>query len=246
MERNVSRRSLLEAAGAAAVAGLAGRSLAAEGQPAAAATAPAGAAGGKVRIVAVSCSPRKGKTTAAGLRVCLEEAAKVDPAIETELIELAEMNIPVFVPGGPGGDFAKIAPRFTDPAVGGIIVGSPVYFGCMSSLCKAMLDHWMAFRGKLALAGKVGGVLAVGAGRNGGQELTILGIQQALMAQQMILVGDGAPTSHRGATLWNSANDDITKDEMGLATARNLGKWMAQIALRLAGRAAVTGGTSSK
>lgn len=238
MGQDVSRRSLLGAAGAAAVVGLAGRALAAEGQPApAAAGGVAGAVGGKIRIVAVSCSPRKGKTTATALRICLDEAAKVDPAIETELIDLAEMNIPVFAPGGAGGDFAKIAPKFSDPAVGGIIVGSPVYFGCMSSLCKAMLDHWMAFRGGFALAGKVGGVLAVGGNRNGGQELTILGIQQALLAQQMILVGDGAPTCHRGATLVNSAKDDITKDEAGLATARNLGKWVAQVALRLAGRA---------
>ena len=240
MERNVTRRSLLEAAGVAAVAGLAGRALAADGQPAAGAAAPAGAGGGKVRIVAVSCSPRKGKTTASGLQVCLEEAGKVDPAIETELIDLGEMNIPVFAPGGSGGDFPKIASRFTDPAVGGIIVGSPVYFGCMSSLCKAMLDHWNVFRGNFALAGKVAGVLAVGAGRNGGQELTILGIQQVLMAQQMILVGDGAPTAHRGATLVNT-KDDISKDEQGLATARNLGKWVAQVALRLSGRAATKG-----
>ena len=238
MERNMNRRSLLEAAGAAAVVALAGRTLAAEGQPA--------AAGGKVRILAVSCSPRKGKTTATGLGICLEEAAKVDPAIETELIDLAEMNIPVFVPGGPGGDFPKIAPRFTDPAVGGIIVGSPVYFGCMSSLCKAMLEHWIGFRGNFALAGKVAGVLAVGAGRNGGQELTILSIQQVLMAQQMILVGDGAPTAHRGATLVNT-KDDISKDEQGLATARNLGKWVAQVALRLAGKpAGATAGTGSR
>ncbi len=44
----------------------------------------------------------------------------------------------------------------------------------------------------------------------------------------------GEPTVYDG-------DDDITKDEQGLATARNLGKWVAQIALRLTGRAAAKG-----
>ena len=46
----------------------------------------------------ISCSPRKGKTTAASVRVALEAAVGVSPDIETELIELAGMNIPVFDP----------------------------------------------------------------------------------------------------------------------------------------------------
>jgi len=45
------------------------------------------------------------------------------------------------------------------------------------------------------------------------------------------------PTAHRGATLWNSANDDIGGDEVGLATARNPGRRVAEAALRVAGAA---------
>jgi len=224
MERNVSRREMIAAAGAAAVTGIAG-SAAAE---------PARPAGGKVRVVAVSCSPRKGKTTAAGLTVALEAAAKV-VGVETELIELAGMDIPVFVPGmKDNDDFAKVAPKLTDPAVGGIIIGTPVYFGNMTSLCKAFLDHWTAFRKGCLLGGKVGGVLAVGALRNGGQELTIQTVQAVMMAMEMLVAGDGKPTVHRGATLWNH-NDSVAADELGLATARALGQHVAEVALKLAG-----------
>jgi hypothetical protein len=50
----------------------------------------------------------------------------------------------------------------------------------------------------------------------------------------MLLVGDGRPTAHRGATLWNS-KDDISGDEFGLSTAKNLGRRVAEVALRMAG-----------
>jgi multimeric flavodoxin WrbA len=121
--------------------------------------------------------------------------------------------------------------------VAGIIVGTPVYFSGMSSLCKAFLDQCMAFRkNQFALSGKVAGVLAVGGVRNGGQELAIESVQAALLCQEMILVGDGRPTAHTGATLLNT-NDDISGDEVGLSTAKNLGRRVAEVALRVAGAA---------
>ena len=52
------------------------------------------------------------------------------------------------------------------------------------------------------------------------------------MGQNMIVVGDGRPTSHFGATLINT-NDDISKDEFGVGTAKNLGRHVAEVALRL-------------
>ena len=224
MERSLSRREIIAAAGAAAV-GIAGGGGAGAADP----------AKGRIRIVGVACSPRKGKTTVAGLKLALDAAAKVGPDIETELIELAGMNIPVFVPGAvDSGDFGKIAPKLSAPAVGGIIIGTPVYFGNMSSLCKAFLDHWSGFRRSFALSGKVGGVLAVGGVRNGGQELTVQSVQAALMVQEMVIVGDARPTAHRGATLWNQ-KDSIAGDASGCATAANLGRRVAEVALRLAG-----------
>lgn len=222
------RRSFLAAAGALA----AGAAFVARAQE------PGTAPGGKIRIVAISCSPRKGKTTAAGLTLALEGAqAASRERIETELIELAGMKIPIFDPASQDtGDFAQLVPRLSAATVGGIIIGTPVYFGNMSSLCKAFLDHCLAFRrGGMLLRNKVAGVLAVAGGRNGGQELTINGVQTALMHQEMIVVGDGKPTAHTGATLINT-DDSIAKDEFGAETARNLGRHVAEVALQLAGK----------
>jgi multimeric flavodoxin WrbA len=81
------------------------------------------------------------------------------------------------------------------------------------------------------LANTVGAVLAVGGVRNGGQELTIRSVQTALMCHEMLIVGDGRPTAHFGATLWNNGDDDISDDEFGLVTAANLGRRVAEVAL---------------
>ncbi|NQU23136.1 MAG: flavodoxin family protein [Candidatus Nealsonbacteria bacterium] len=196
-----------------------------------------------MKIIAVCCSPRKGKTTFASLQVCLEAAKAVGDRIEVELIELAGMKIDGSLAAGlplePGqkDDFPELVPKLSDPSVGGIIVGTPVYFGNMTSLCKAFLDRCMAFRkNDFALRDKVAGVLAVGGARNGGQELTIRSVQTALMCQEMILVGDGAPTGHFGATVWSGAEGGVTEDEFGMATTRNLGRRVAEVALRVAGK----------
>jgi multimeric flavodoxin WrbA len=93
----------------------------------------------------------------------------------------------------------------------------------------------MAFRKDNVMSNRVAGCLAVGAGRNGGQELTIASLQAILMAQDMVVVGDARPTQHRGATLWNNWKDDITKDEFGMQTAKNLGKRVAEVAMKMVG-----------
>ena len=227
MDQQFTRRKFMGAAGAAIAAGTATGSLAS--------TVSVQTSGKLLQILGINCSPRAGKTTAAGLQVALDAAAKVDSQIDTLLIELAGKNIGVFDPvnasAGQGG-FKELIPVLSDAAVAGIIIGTPVYFSGMSSLCKAFLDHCMVFRRTFALSGKVGGVLAVGGVRNGGQELAIQSVQAALFCQEMLVVGDGKPTGHTGATLWNQGNDDISGDEFGLSTARNLGRRVAEIALK--------------
>jgi len=194
----------------------------------------------KVRILGISCSPRKGKTTSQAVRVALDAAKAVSPNVEIELVELAGMKFDAAVAAGQPSvfgsedQFDSIAAKVRDASVAGIIIGTPVYFGCMSALCKAFIDRCIALRKDFALADKVLGVVAVGGNRNGGQELTIDAVQQCLMAQEMIVVGDGRPTAHRGGTVVNS-KDDISTDETGVATCKNVGRRVAEVALKVRG-----------
>jgi len=208
------------------------------------ASAPANASNGKpVKILGISCSPREGKTTATAIKASLDAAKKVDRRIEVELLDLGGLEISGWSGGAKSTEAQQIAdgfdlilPKLRDPNVGGWIIGSPSYFRSMSALCKAFLERLSVLRSpKLLLADKPVGVLAVGAYRNGGQELVIEQIQAAMLCHEVMVVG-GKPRAHQGATLWNAYKDDITKDEFGMDTARKLGTRVAEAALRLAKR----------
>jgi len=233
MTKDLTRRGFL---GAAAVTGVVGST-------AASTTAAAATEAGKTKILGIGCSPREDSTTAATVQFCLEAAKSSAPEnIETGLITLAGLRIS----GAPAAgvpldsderdDFPQLVPKLADPAVAGIIIGSPVYFGNMSSLCKAFLERLVVFRKQdFGLSNKVAGVLAVGGARNGGQELTIRSIQTALFCQEMIVVGESRPTAHFGAGAWNSSEfESITDDQVGMTAAANLGRRVAQVALLLA------------
>jgi multimeric flavodoxin WrbA len=232
--KSLTRRDFVRssmAAGAAVTAAAAPASAAEPGAP----------AGGTIRIIAISCSPRKGKTTATALGVCLQAAKGVSDRIETELIELADFRIPgnvaagVPLQEGEQDDFPKLIPRLTDAKVRGIIIGTPVYFGNMTSLCKAFLDRCIVlYQPDFALSGKVAGVVAVGGSRNGGQEATIQSVQMSLFCQEMILVGNGRPSSRLGGTVWSGIKGGVLEDDFGMTTTKALGRRVAEVALRLA------------
>jgi len=228
MSANQTRRTFLTAAGAAAITG----SLAKD------AGGQAPAAAKRVKIIGISCSPRKGKNTATALEACLAAAKEVGPSIEVELIDLGglamngDVAAGIPLPAGQRDDFPKIEAKMREANVAGIIIGTPVYFSSMSSLCKAFLDRWMAFRRNFDLRNKVGGALAVGAARNGGQELTLQTIHANMLCQDMIIVSDGKPTARLGGILVASG-DDVSKDEPGMTTAKGVGRRVAEVALML-------------
>jgi len=191
---------------------------------------------GKIRIVGISCSPRKGKTTATGVKVALNAAKEVDHRVQTELVDLGGMTISGW--NGTGkfqeDDFGRLVlPTLRNPVPGGLIIGSPVYFRNISSFCMAFLERLAVLRKpNLLLADTPVGALSVGAYRNGGQETAIQQIQTAMLCHEVMIVG-GKPGAHQGATLWNAYNDDIMKDEFGIKTATQLGIRVAEAALRL-------------
>lgn len=209
---SMTRRSMIGALGAAAVGAV--PAVAAEKSPA--------------TLLGISCSPRAGKTTATAVQIALDAARVANPQLQTELIDLGGMTI-----GGwngselPQDDFQKILPKLKNPQLAGLIIASPVYFRTMSALCKAFLEQCGALRKpSLLLANKPVGTMAVGAYRNGGQELVLQELQAALLCHEMMVVGGRSPAL-QGATLL-STKDDISGDETGISSARKLGQRVAE------------------
>ncbi len=198
-----------------------------------------------MKIVGISCSPRKGKTTRISLERCMGAITTNYPEIQTEIIDLAGLEIKGCIACGhcmknlecsQKDDFNDIIPILEDPALGGLIFATPVYLGTMSSQCKAFLDRTVMFRRNgFLFRDIVGGVMAVGGFRNGGQEASILQVQSAMLVHDMILVGDGKPGAHFGGTMWSGHPEGIEKDDPGLKTVESLGKRVAQVALKIHG-----------
>ena len=92
MEKDQPRREFLTAAGVAVAAGTVGYAQTAEAQPGAA-PASGQPAGEPVKIIAVCCSPRKGRTTYTALATALAAARETGSGVDTELIELADRRI---------------------------------------------------------------------------------------------------------------------------------------------------------
>ena len=194
-----------------------------------------------MKIIGVSASARKNKSTHFLLEQCLNESRRtaetLGKSIDVELINLAPLKFNGCIACGKckkgvlcsqEDDFQPLISKLADPEVVGIIVATPVYMGCMSAQAKAFIDRTVLFRRNVFMfKNKLGGVIAVGGSRNGGQELTIQAVHAAMMIHDMIIVGDG---DHFGGAAWGSHPDGYESDEIGISTAKNLGKRMSEVA----------------
>ncbi len=197
-----------------------------------------------MKIIGVSASARAKKSTWFLLEQCLAEvkrtAEKSGSDIGVELIDLAPLKINGCISCGKckkevlcsqDDDYQQLIPKLAEPDLAGIIVATPVYMGCMSSQAKAFIDRTVLFRRNgFMFKNKLGGVLTVGGSRNGGQELTIQAVHAAMMIHDMIIVGDG---DHFGGAAWANHPDGYEGDNIGIATAKNLGRRMSEVALKM-------------
>lgn len=96
-----------------------------------------------------------------------------------------------------------------------LIVSSPVFFGSVSAQLKALFDRTILLRRNgFLLKGKVGGAIATGGSRNGGQEFTINAIHAWMHIHGMLVVGD---SSHFGGIVVKP----VESDEVGLKTVKD-------------------------
>lgn len=114
----------------------------------------------------------------------------------------------------------------------GILIGSPVYLGMVSGQLKMMMDRCVVLRPSyqqpFAMAGKIGGAIACGGFRNGGQELTLQNIHTFLLQLHIMVISDGPGYSHSGAAIAGEAKDDA----LGLETVANLTNNLVKLLIR--------------
>lgn len=187
-----------------------------------------------VKIIGIVGSPRSNSNTEKLVTEALQSARAV--GAETELVKLGSAEIEPCVAcdicKATGecaiyDDVGGILEKMVDSQ--GLIIGSPVYFGNVTSQLKMLMDRSRPLRMDFKLNNKVGGAISTGGSRNGGQETTIAAIHEFLLIQDAIIVGDGAPMAHYGGT----GVGTTAEDEVGIQTSRNLGKRVAELAMKL-------------
>jgi multimeric flavodoxin WrbA len=196
-----------------------------------------------MKVLGICGSPKKkNSTTLFALKRAMAEVE--ESGLEPQMLDLSQYSFSGCVDCGAcrkqldcsiDDDFKHIIlPVLKDPQIKGMIYASPVYFGGVTWLMKAFMDRSLLFRrNDFQFEDRVAGVLTVGKSRHGGQELAAMDLVKNCLIHGMIVVPDRSPTSHFGAMLWSGITDGIKNDQMGLETAVNLGKKVAEIVKKL-------------
>ncbi len=198
-----------------------------------------------VKILGVSGSPRKGLTDHL-TKIALEEAEKV-PGVTTEFLPLHTKDIKHCIQCEaclkltPGEKYEHYCKPFHDDmdelmklwlSADGYIVASPVYDMNVTPMLNIFFNRfrplWRVYRG--IHQNKVGGSIAIGGTRHGGQETTVAMINNFFLVNEILPTG-GPAGNYCGACVWSS--DKLPKefdDPIGVERVKGVGRRVAEVA----------------
>jgi len=169
-----------------------------------------------VKILGISGSHRKGNTeilVKKALEVCKENG------YEPEFISLADLDIGYYG-SEKKEDTENVLTAMSESDA--IIIGSPTYFASVSGKLKSLFDRSLSLRkDNYKLSGKLGGAIAVGGSRNGGQEFVTMQIHNWMLLHEMVVVSDKT-TAHFGGIAVGRNPGDVLRDDIGIETVENL------------------------
>jgi multimeric flavodoxin WrbA len=181
-----------------------------------------------MKILGISGSPRSKGNTGTLLRMALEICK--ERGAETKFISLVEreINYCTSCDACKKPPYKCIQVDDVDEILGemkssdAIIVASPTYFAAVSGKLKSLFDRTLPLRRDgYRLSGKIGGAIAVGGSRNGGQEHVCMQIHNWMLLQEMIVVSD-KKTAHFGGIAVGRDLGDVLRDDLGISTIENL------------------------
>jgi multimeric flavodoxin WrbA len=203
-----------------------------------------------MRVLGINGSHRAGKGTSALLNAALGAAA--EQGAETELIELAKLNIGYCIGCNAclghttctlSDDMDELFEKMREADA--ILLASPDYFGTVTASMKNFMDRTRPFHMvENVLAGKVGGSLATAGLDNCGGENTLATLDSWFATHGMLAVHPrpaGAPLSggvvatgfaglnEEGAPQWRS----VKADPIGFKLAHQLGVEVVTLVTRL-------------
>ncbi|MBN2014365.1 MAG: flavodoxin family protein [Candidatus Altiarchaeota archaeon] len=183
-----------------------------------------------MKVLGISGSPRKDGNTALLVKKAIEFCER--EGVSVSFISLSEKRIehcrgcracikPPYK-CAQEDDVSEILEEMK--SADAILVGSPTYFSSVSGKLKSLFDRTLPLRAdNYRLSGKVGGAIAVGGSRNGGQELVCMNIHNWMLLHEMVVVSD-KETAHFGGIGVGRNPGDVLKDDVGIKTTENLAR----------------------
>jgi multimeric flavodoxin WrbA len=200
-----------------------------------------------ILILGIAGSPRHGAT-----EYCIKEApmaAKEESTggvhIETEMISLARKKISFCIHCDRclrekslchlKDDMQEFYPLIIKAQ--GFVIASPVYNMNVSAQLQAFFNRWRPIYhlNPEGVRGKVGGAIAIGGTRNGGQEMAVSAIVHHYLTRGMIVVGP-EPGYYSGGMVWSQdrKEEGCLGDQRGMDSVRQVGRRVAEVAKALA------------
>ncbi len=121
---------------------------------------------GRLKVIGIGGTLRKGSTSLGALRRALEAAEAA--GTETELLNLRELNLPMYEPGRPLKEYGTEVERFVEEVRGAdaLLLSTAAYHGTLAGVTKNALDftQFMARDEKPYFQDKVVGLISTASG----------------------------------------------------------------------------------
>lgn len=207
------------------------------------------------RIVGISGSPRHGFTELFVAEV-LKQAHEIS-GLDTQLLSLAgkrilscddckacnKRDLPRLCK--IQDDWYDIVSELLRPGLVGLVIGSPVYTFNINSKLAAFMERFTVFHQRNYFpdahsetapdwSRTAAGVVAVGGGRNGGQEATMTSLINWLLTNGFAIVGC-YPRSSIGVSCYEPTGSTAVSDERGIKLAKILAANIVKTGLALQG-----------
>lgn len=211
-----------------------------------------------VKILGVSGSPRK-SATYYSIKTALDAASEISD-VNVDLIDLRGKTINFCIHcNACRRKNVLYCPTFNDDMnsfyeklveADGFIMASPVYQMNITAQLQAFFNRWRPLGGLAKEAHwsfKVGGGIAVGGRRNGGQETALEAINNFFLCQGMVVAGGGV-FAYNGGTVWSNdmGQEGAKNDSVGMDTVKVMGRRVAVIAKVLKANSELIGQEISK
>ena len=169
---------------------------------------------GRLRVVGIGGTLRGGSSSLGALRRALRAAKEA--GAETELLDLRELNLPMYEPGRPLDDYGPEVRRFVEVLRGAdaLILSTAAYHGTLAGVTKNALDftQFLARDERAYLDGRVVGLISTSGG-----ERAAANTMDAMVHVVHALRGIVAPSMVTISRAWQRSDGEgnITDDNYG-------------------------------